>query len=737
MNRLFFNRLVFALIACCGIASAFAPSLCAAERSPNIVFFFADDQGPATLGCYGNPIIQTPNIDAMAARGTRFDNAFVSQSICWVSRTTILTGLTGRSYGTPGNHELARADAVETFYTDLLRGAGYRTGQFGKWHAKMPKSFRQQDHFDQYEFIGRDPYFKTLKDGTLRHETDLIVDRGIEFVKSQKADQPFALNLWFNAGHAEDSDRRTAFGVYPWPPSANGLYEDQEFKRPEDAAEIFASLPESLQTTIGRERFFWRWDSDSKYQANMRAYYRMISGIDHAIGRFLEVLDQQGLADNTILVYSADNGYYMGRRGLAGKWSHFEESLRVPMIIVDPRKPNHRVSEAEVLNLDLPSTFLQYAGVEVPKRYEGQSLVGLVSGESDAGDKDKGFRESTFHEHFAVRDRLPAFEGVRTDRWKYARYVDSGDEFLHDLENDPGEKTNLVGDASSAETLAEMRKRTDQYVARYGGPLQPLDVPFVKSTVPYPEAAVTVSQKVGQDGSIALFNGKNLNGWDGDSKYWSVQDGTITGVTDGTLDRNHFLTWKGNSVRNFELTMDVKISAGGNSGIQYRGVILPEIGHDVVSGYQCDVVPGNADYDGMLYEERGRRIVSRNGQKIVIDPDGNAWIVDQWKTQPAAPDQWHRYKVVARANHLQHFIDDEKTVDVIDLDESGRADDGVLGMQVHVGPKMQVQFKNLSLRPLPDALENVSADEVQIPSGSKGVRPQAKLPKDWTPPVYP
>ncbi len=116
----------------------FAGPLFADDR-PNIVFFFADDQTTSTLGCYGNEVIQTPNIDALAARGTRFNNAFVSHSICWVSRTTILTGMTGRSYGTVGNREQARPDAVATLYSDILREHGYRTGYFGKWHAKMPQ----------------------------------------------------------------------------------------------------------------------------------------------------------------------------------------------------------------------------------------------------------------------------------------------------------------------------------------------------------------------------------------------------------------------------------------------------------------------------------------------------------------------------------------------------------------------------------------------------------------------
>ena len=129
-----------------------------AER-PNFVFFFTDDQTSSVLGCYGHPLAKTPYIDRLANEGTRFANAFVSQSICWVSRTTILTGLTGRSYGMPGNHELAKPEAVEKLYVDYLREAGYRTGFAGKWHAKMPKGWKAQDHFDEFHPIGRNPFF--------------------------------------------------------------------------------------------------------------------------------------------------------------------------------------------------------------------------------------------------------------------------------------------------------------------------------------------------------------------------------------------------------------------------------------------------------------------------------------------------------------------------------------------------------------------------------------------------
>ncbi|TWU66709.1 Arylsulfatase [Crateriforma conspicua] len=706
-----------------------------AEQPPNIVFFFTDDQTTSTLGCYGNPIIQTPNIDQLARQGTRFENAFVSQAICWVSRTTILTGLTGRSYGTPGNPELATADAVRELYTDRLRASGYRTGYFGKWHAKMPKDFRREDHFDEFEAIGRNPFYKRQADGSLRHETEVIVDRGIDFIQRHDPDKPFALNLWFNACHAEDSDRRPGIGHFPWPRSVDGMYDDVQIPEPRLASPgIFESQPDFLKTTINRERYFWRWNTPQKYQTNMRAYYRMVSGIDGAIGRFVKALEDAGMADNTIIVYSADNGYYMGNRGFAGKWSHYDDALRVPMIVMDPRVPEDakgQVSQKTVLNLDLPSTFLDYASVEIPERYQGDSIRRIVQG--DAVDE---WRTESFHEHFAVRNRIPAFEGLRNDQYKYVRYFDHGGyEFLHDLQNDPEELTNLVDDPDYADVLAQMRKRTDARVQQLGGALQPLDQ-FNESTDPMPVAAANVSARPDADGFIRVFDGKSLRGWSGDSKYWSVQDGALTGVADGTLKMNRFITWKHSTVRNFDLRVKVKVTAGGNSGIQYRGTMRPDLGLDVVSGYQCDVVADRPDYNGMLYDEKGRRIIARTGQKVIIDTDGQPWIVGEFPIADFEPDQWHEYRVLVKGNHHQHWIDDHMTSDVIDLDEAGRSLEGVLAVQVHVGPAMKIQYKDFRIKHLPDNLPLIHAGDVTIPEGSLGVKPQGRLPKDWQPPEY-
>ncbi|MDA1066254.1 MAG: sulfatase [Verrucomicrobia bacterium] len=439
---------------------------------PNILFFFADDQRHDTLGIAGHPIVKTPTIDRLANQGVRFTNMYVSHSICWVSRTSILCGLTARSFGKADQPDAARADAVSTLFTDRLMDAGYRTGHYGKWHAKMPKGYKPEDHFDEFESIFRNPYFKDQPDGSKRHTTELIADGGVKFLKSQPKDKPFLLNLWFNVAHAEDRDKRPGIGHFPWPKAVDGMYDDLVMPEPRlnDPA-IYENHPDFLKASINRERFHWRWDTPEKYQINMRAYLRMISGLDNAIARVLKVLEDEGLADNTIIVYSADNGYYLGDRGFAGKWSHYDQSLRVPLIVYDPRqkKGGGRVVDQFAMNLDLPVTFLSWAGVPVPERYQGLDLSGMVAGETPAI-----WRSEMFHEHVTLRPLL-SWEGLRDRNYKYARYFDQDGpyEFLHDLRKDPDELENVAHDPEYASVLFSMRLRTDIKKDAYGGSLRP------------------------------------------------------------------------------------------------------------------------------------------------------------------------------------------------------------------------------------------------------------------------
>lgn len=227
-------------------------------------------------------------------------------------------------------------------------------------------------------------------------------------------------------------------------------------------------------------------------------------------------------------------------------------------------------------------------------------------------------------------------------------------------------------------------------------------------------------------GFESIFNGRDLTGWDGNPKYWKVQDGCLTGTTDGSLKYNRFIVWRGGKVKNFELRVHVKVSPGGNSGINYRSVERPDLGEEVVTGYQCDVVANRADYNGMLYEERGRRILAHTGEKVIIDTAGQPWVVGAFPVKEFKAGEWHEFRVLVEGNRHQHWIDGHQTVDVIDLDEKGRKLEGVLAVQVHVGPAMTIQYKDFLLKRLPENLPIIQAEQARIPPSAQKVVPQGK-----------
>jgi 3-keto-disaccharide hydrolase len=228
------------------------------------------------------------------------------------------------------------------------------------------------------------------------------------------------------------------------------------------------------------------------------------------------------------------------------------------------------------------------------------------------------------------------------------------------------------------------------------------------------------------EGFQPIFNGKDLTGWEATGDYWSVKDGCLTGVTDGSLKYNRFIIWRGGTLKNFELSVQVKVTPGGNSGLNYRSQHRPDLGDGVVTGYQCDVVPGRADYNGMLYEERGRRILAHTGEEVIIDTEGQPWVVDKLPIKEFKADEWHEYRVLVRGNHHQHWIDGHQTVDVIDLDEKNRALEGILGVQVHVGPAMQIQYRDFLVKHLPDDLPIIQRADAKIPAGAVKVVPQGQ-----------
>lgn len=231
------------------------------------------------------------------------------------------------------------------------------------------------------------------------------------------------------------------------------------------------------------------------------------------------------------------------------------------------------------------------------------------------------------------------------------------------------------------------------------------------------------------EGFQAIFNGKDLTSWEGSPEYWSVKDGCLTGNTDGTLKYNRFIIWRGGTLKNFEMRVQVKVTPGGNSGLNYRSKHRPDLGDAVVTGYQCDVVANTPDYNGMLYEERGRRILAHTGEKVVIDTDGQPWVVDKIPVKQFQAGEWHDFRVLVEGNHHQHWIDGHPTVDVIDLDEKNRALEGILGVQVHVGPKMEIQYRNFFVKHLPDDLPIIKPDQAKITSAAVKVVPQGQKKK--------
>ena len=434
----------------------------AADR-PNILFILTDDQRWDTMGCAGNPIIQTPNMDALA----RFENAFVTTAICMASRASIVTGIYERTFGycpSPGKQPIPPQYAANS-YPMLLKKAGYHTGFVGKFGFAMGEA--RANAFDSFKEVHRSPYWKPQPDGTLKHTTDIEGDAAIAFLDTVKPGQPFCLSVSFNAPHAEDGDPQQYF----WQHECDNLYENATIPVPKTMTdEFFNAEPEFLRKSMSRARWHWRFDEPAKYQRMTKGYYKMISGVDMVIGRIREALAKRGLADNTVIIFTGDNGYFLGERGFADKWYIYEPSVRVPLVVYDPRikeADRGRVLKQMALNVDFAPTILELAGVPVPKLLQGRSLCPLLKGQAPAD-----WRTDFFYDHLAEYPTIPKSEGVRTARYTYVRWFEQKPvvEELYDHEADFDEIQNLATDPKHADLLAQLRQRTTQLRDQYGGP---------------------------------------------------------------------------------------------------------------------------------------------------------------------------------------------------------------------------------------------------------------------------
>lgn len=420
-----------------------------AAEPMNIVLLYADDWRHDLLGVAGHPVVKTPHLDALAGQGVRFTRACVTTSICGVSRASLLTGQWMSRHGNEGFQRFKTP--WEKTFPGVMRNAGWWTGHVGKWHCGAFPAKK----FDFGRSYGGKHFVKGA-DGEMMHVTRKNETDALDFLKERPKDKPFVLAVNFFAPHAEDGHR----DQYLPQKESMELYEDVEIPVPATASEeAFQRLPPSVgnEANEGRRRWRLRFDTAEKYQRYMKNYYRLVTEVDAACGRILEELETQGLGGKTLVIFTTDNGYFHGERGLADKWYPYEESIRVPLIVRDPRMEEARrgtTNDEFVLNVDLAPMMLKAAGLKVPDTMQGKDFSGLYLGRTAPK-----WRQEFFYEHAVIRDKdfIPASQALVSKGWKFSFWPDSGYEELYDLQKDPAEQENLA--EREKDRVSELRKR--------------------------------------------------------------------------------------------------------------------------------------------------------------------------------------------------------------------------------------------------------------------------------------
>jgi arylsulfatase A-like enzyme len=426
------------------------------SKRPNIIFLLTDDQRWDTIGYTGNSIIQTPNMNRLASQGVTFTNAFVTTSICSCSRASIFSGQYTSRHKIYDLKTSFSQKAFKKTYPAILKEAGYRLGFVGKHGVgrKFPS-----ETFDVWHGIDGQPKYEHVdENGNYKHMTQIMGEQSIDFLQTCDKDQPFCLSVSFKAPHVQDGDPRQ----FIYDPAYKDLYKDDHIPVPKTADDhYFEMLPKFLQKSEGRKRWQMRFSTPEKYQQSVKNYYRLITGIDVVIGKIRKELKKLDLDDNTVIILNGDNGFYLSEHGLAGKWFPHEESLRVPLVVFDPRadkKTRGTKPEQMVLNLDITPTILELAGTDIPDTMQGKSLMPLIKGQNPK------WRTDFYYEHLLDYKPIPKSEAVRTKRYKYIRYFEQQPvyEELYDLKNDPYEIKNLVHDPDYKHILRSLQNRCDQ-----------------------------------------------------------------------------------------------------------------------------------------------------------------------------------------------------------------------------------------------------------------------------------
>lgn len=429
---------------------AFSAGLSLAEKPMNVVVLFADDWRHDSLSVAGNPVVKTPNIDKLAGEGMRFTQNCVTTSICGVSRASLYTGQWMSRHGCRG-FSMWKTPWEKT-YLSILQKNGYHVGHVGKWHNdKGPKA-----KFDFATFYHGRHWYPDGEGGKI-HVTKRNEKDALQFLSERPKDKPFYLTVAFFATHAEDGHKDQ---FLPQPESME-LYKDISIPVPVNATqESWERLPEFFtEKNEGRNRWHWRFDTPEKYQRMMKNYYRLATEVDSTCGVVIEELKKQGVIDNTLIIFTTDNGYYHAEHGLADKWYPHQESIRVPLVIKDPRMPRAKhgtTNDDFTLNVDLAPTILNAVGMDVPDTMQGTDIAPLYLAE-----EKPEWRTEFFYEHPTLRDAdfIPASEALVRKDFKYMYWPEAKFEQLFDLKNDPIEENDLAQDEEYKDKLEEMRER--------------------------------------------------------------------------------------------------------------------------------------------------------------------------------------------------------------------------------------------------------------------------------------
>lgn len=498
-SKAFFNVLLTFLLCCPLALLAQKPQKISIQKiggtkPRNVIFILSDDHRYDFMGFTGKvPGLQTPNMDRLAQEGAHFENAFVTTALCSPSRASILTGQYAHTHTVVDNAAPAPASLV--YFPQYLQKAGYRTGFFGKWHMGGD-SDEPRPGFDQWvSFRGQGVYYnpklningKQVQFTDSSYVTDVLTDQALSWLKTQKKDTPFFLYLSHKAVHA---------GFQP-AKRHKGRYEQIQIQYP---VSMFTTAgPKSKQFTKGTlqmpeggqvqfnyqdipnwvraQRESWHgvdymYHGQTDFDAFYQDYLETLLGIDDSIGRVLAYLKENGLDQETLVVYMGDNGFSFGEHGLIDKRHAYEESMRVPLLARCPDliKPNTKIKQM-VLNIDVAPTVLEMAGVKKPAQMQGVSFLPLMKGEQVP------WRDKIFYEYYWENDfpQTPTMFSIRTDRYKFIRSQGTWDiNELYDLQQDPYEINNLIRSADHQELAKDLNTQLWDWMEQTNGMQIPL-----------------------------------------------------------------------------------------------------------------------------------------------------------------------------------------------------------------------------------------------------------------------